>query len=133
MLIDQQRLHVDDMSENSALDNRELMTARVSGSVVAPGLDAESSGTSDEEKSKKKSGGFVNPLSKPKTIIDMDGNMSEGEWSSDNASADEDKRKKKEKKTLGKRKRAGGDVSDDDKVKGFFKSEAFEEVPVDQI
>jgi len=104
------------------------MNSKASREIVAPGLDAESSGSSDEE-GNKKSGRFVNPLSKPKKIIDMDAEMSEGSWSSDNASADGNKKDKKDKSKLGKRKR-GADADDDD-VKGFFNTDTFAEVPAD--
>jgi len=97
LLLDQQRLHASDESEADELDNKDLLDAKVTrSSAVAAGMDAESSGTSDDEKNAKKSSStFVNPLAKPKKIIDMDGEMSEGEWSSDNASEGKDDKKKK--------------------------------------
>lgn len=97
------------------------MNSKVTRSeIVAAGQDAESSGTSDDEKAKKSGNSFVNPLAKPKKIIDMDGDMSEGDWSSDNASdGNKDDKKKKKDKKLGKRKR-GADDDEEDAVKNFF-------------
>jgi hypothetical protein len=76
----------------------DLMDAKLGRSTVAAGFDAESSGTSEDELEAKKNKTFVNPLNKTKTI-DMEGEMSEGDWSSDNASNEGDlKVKNKEKK-----------------------------------
>lgn len=63
----------------------------------------------------------------------MDGEQSEGDWSSDNASNEGDlKVKKKEKKEkdikLGKRKRGEKD-DDENALKNFFKKDSFKEVP----
>lgn len=72
------------------------------------GKDNESEGESSNDDTKA---GFVNPLLKAKKTIDLEGQVSEGEWSS----ADEDDKRrmgddkksktKKDKKLLGKRAR----------------------------
>ena len=66
-LIEQQRLRLEDVSEESALDNAELMVAGDKYEAAKPaGMDVEDSG-SDEE-----GGVFVNPLLKAKTADKSD-------------------------------------------------------------
>jgi hypothetical protein len=88
--------------------------------VTTAGKDVESEGESVESEQKTT---FVNPLLKPKKMIDMEGEVSEGEWSS----KDKKKVKKKDKKLLGKRRR--NEVEDE--AQAFFGGDAIEEVPAD--
>lgn len=86
------------------------------------GKDNESEGHSSEEDD-----AFINPLSKPKKFIDIEGEVSEGEWSDDDVEADKKSKAKKESK-LGKRKRPEKD-EETDAAKGFFGGDIIEEVP----
>ena len=95
--------------------------------VTTAGKDVESEGESVESEQKTT---FVNPLLKPKKMIDMEGEVSEGEWSSEDDaqdSKDKKKGKKKDKKLLGKRRR--NEVEDE--AQAFFGGDAIEEVPAD--
>lgn len=131
------------MADEKALNNAELMSDVESSSddedsslqfssdeaepVTTAGKDVESEGESVESDHKKS---FVNPLLKPKKKIDMEGQVSEGEWSSDGEAADpKDKKKgkKKDKKVLGKRSRS----EFEDEAQAFFGGDAIEEVPAD--
>ena len=143
-LIDQQRTLREDLADDRALNNAELMSDVESSSddedsalefssdeaepVTTAGKDVESEGESVESEQKTT---FVNPLLKPKKMIDMDGEVSEGEWSSEddaqNPTKDKKKGKKKDKKLLGKRRR--NEVEDE--AQAFFGGDAIEEVPAD--
>ena len=122
-LIEQQRLRLEDVSEESALDNAELMVDGNKYESAKPaGLDVEDSG-SDED-----GGVFVNPLLKANTADKSDPQESE-EWSDDDESDGKGKKdkKKKDKSMLGKRKRK----DEGDGFKDFFGNEVIEEVPAD--
>jgi hypothetical protein len=93
LLIDQQRLRASDESENEELDNKKLMSSSV---TRAAGLDVESSGTDSDGETRPSK--FVNPLAKVRKTIDAAGEISEGEWSDDDASDKDGKKTKKEKK-----------------------------------
>lgn len=124
-LIEQQRLRMEDVSEESELDNADLMVDGEKHAKVEEGKDAESSGSDSD------AGVFVNPLTKEK--VDKNKKQDESEEWSDDESVDDglDQRgKRKAKKTptlLGKRKRKG-EVGD---IKDFFATEGIEEVPLD--
>ena len=126
-LVDQQRLRLEDVSEEEDLDNAELMEDGDKHKVVPAGKDAESSGDDSE------GGIFVNPLSKLKTDKKEKEKDSEDEWSDTGSALAEglDQRGKKKKTAkdavLGKRKRKGAVEN----IKDFFTNEAIEEVPLD--
>lgn len=144
-LIEQQRLRLEELDEQQALDNADLLDsddeeasdAEASDDEDAgkeegkraeatAGRDVESSGESDFEGMESRGGLFVNPLAKKGQPAKED---SADEWSDDDdddAAGSKPKKAKKEKSILGKRKRKG---SMDD-VQDFFVNEAIEEVPM---
>ena len=66
LLIDQQRLHASDESEEDVLDNR-MLQGKAGREAIKAGLDMESSGESDDSENEgkaKSNTGFVNPLAK---------------------------------------------------------------------
>ena len=126
-LIEQQRLRMEDVSEEDELDNAELMEDGEKHGKVKEGLDVESSGDDSSD-----AGVFVNPLTKGKVDKSKQQTEESEEWS-DDESIDlglDQRGKKKAKKNqtlLGKRKRKG-EVDD---IKDFFTNEGIEEVPLD--
>lgn len=119
-MIEAQRLNIEDVSEDEALDNQDLMDHKLKLTVpYVEGHDAESSGdsdASDEEEAVK----FVNPLLAAKTSKAKKEEPDE-EWSDEGSDEKYLKGKKKGKKTLlGKRDRKDKDV---DNVQDFFKGE----------
>ena len=123
-LIEQQRLRMEDVSEEDELDNADLMEDGEKHRVVKAGVDVESSGSDSD------AGVFVNPLTKGKVNQTKKQEDSE-EWS-DDESVDlgldqRGKKKGKKEALLGKRKRKG----QIDDIKDFFTNEGIEEVPLD--
>ena len=126
-LVDQHRQRIEDVSEDEALDNADLMSdgdKYDEKPAIPDGKDQESSGDSDMESEK---GLFVNPLAAAQKKKDdpkrLEGEVSEGEWSDQDEDNNDGKGKKKT--VLGKRKRK--DKVDD--VADFFKSDIIQEVP----
>ena len=133
-LIEQQRLRLEDLEEQEALDNAGLLDDgdsddqlyKQEDEKIPEGRDVESSGESDDEGEKKSL--FVNPLAKKSG---KSGDESE-EWSDDDYSeggtrqtASKKEKAAKKDTVLGKRKRKGSI----DNIQDFFKNETIEEVP----
>ena len=129
-LIESQRLNIEDVSDEEALDNQDLMQHKLEKSApqYIEGHDIESSGSSsdsDDSDTAAKSR-FINPLLAAKQNKQE---ASDDEWSDESDDDEKVKGKKKDKKSLlGKRSRKDKDV---DNVKDFFKSEQFDVVPAD--
>jgi hypothetical protein len=129
-LIESQRLNIEDVSDEEALDNQDLMQHKLEKSApqYIEGHDIESSGSSsdsDDSDTAAKSR-FINPLLAAKQTKQE---ASDDEWSDESDDDEKVKGKKKDKKSLlGKRSRKDKDV---DNVKDFFKSEQFDVVPAD--
>ena len=113
-LIESQRLNIEDVSDEEALDNKDVMAhalkkavAHIDGHDIESSGDSSASDLSDSEGDNK----FVNPLLVASQKQNQQAKESEEEWS-DNSDEDFDRKgKKKDKKSiLGKRQRKGKDV-----------------------
>lgn len=131
-LIEAQRLHIEDVSDEEAVDNQDVMDHKLKTSVpYIEGHDAESSGNSSDSDDSNAVAKvrFVNPLLTAVKTKKEKEEASAEEWSDESDDDLNDKKKKKDKKSLlGKRGRKNKDV---DNVQDFFKSEQFDVVPAD--
>ena len=106
-MIESQRLHIEDVSDEEAVDNQDVMDHKLKTAVpYIEGHDVESSGDSSDsdDSNAVAKARFVNPLlTAVKTKKEKEEESAE-EWSDESDDDLNDKKKKKDKKTLlGKR------------------------------